>query len=59
MTTEREESLEALLHEKYGESVVSFVHYPGLHQVSVRFVDGVRRLHDHTGEPIGHDLEPA
>jgi hypothetical protein len=59
MANEREELLESLLREKYGASVVSFVHYPGLQQVSVRFVDGVRRLHDHTGEPTGLDVEGA
>lgn len=50
--------LQALLQDKYGDSVVGFVHYPGLHQVAVRFLDGTKRLHDRDGEPIGRDLPP-
>ncbi len=50
------ERVEALLREKYGDQILGFVHYPGLRQVAVRFIDGVRRLHDHDGEPIGRDL---
>ncbi|MCS5718809.1 hypothetical protein N1027_11755 [Herbiconiux sp. CPCC 205763] len=56
MDLSEQERLEALLREKYGENVVSFVHYPGLQQVAVRFIDGVKRLHDRDGEPIGRDL---
>jgi hypothetical protein len=54
-----QERLEALLQAKYGGNVVSFVHYPGLRQVAVRFIDGVRRLHDYDCEPIGRDLSAA
>lgn len=53
------ERIEALLQAKYGGDVVSFVHYPGLRQVAVRFIDGIRRLHDQDGEPIGEDLSSA
>jgi hypothetical protein len=50
--------IEAVLRERYGDRVVDFVHYPGIGQVAVRFVDGVKRLHDHDGSPIGRDLPP-
>jgi hypothetical protein len=56
MDVSERERVESLLREKYGDSVVSFVHYPGLRQVAVRFVDGIKRLHDRDGEPIGRDL---
>jgi hypothetical protein len=57
VSTERER-IEALLRERYGHDVVEFVHYPGLGEVAVRFRDGVRRLHDRDGSPIGRDLPP-
>ncbi|MDO9394929.1 MAG: hypothetical protein Q7T71_00130 [Herbiconiux sp.] len=53
---EERSRLEELLRGRYGDEVVEFRHYPGLGEVAVRFRDGVRRLHDRDGSPIGRDL---
>jgi hypothetical protein len=47
------------LREKYGDSVVSFVHYPGLHQRCRCGSLTACAASTTTGESIGRDLEAA